>query len=64
MPGHNVKIPKVFPNAVEKGFAWILKARSFSSESLEKDFLLKALNFFQDCPIKQSTEVETPEAHG
>jgi len=63
-PDHNKKFPKVFSNRVEKGFAWNLKARSFSSESLEKDFLPQALNFFQDCPITHTTEVETPGAHG
>ncbi|MBN9358549.1 hypothetical protein ACIPLR_03910 [Herbaspirillum huttiense] len=39
--GRNSNFPKVFGIAVEKGFAWSFKARSFSSESLEKDFLQK-----------------------
>jgi len=50
--GFNKDFPKVFSIGVEKGFACSFKARSFSSESLERDFFRESPKLFPRLPDK------------
>ncbi|ADJ63571.1 hypothetical protein Hsero_2071 [Herbaspirillum seropedicae SmR1] len=55
---------KFFRLPSKKDLLGVSKHAVLVRKVLKKIFLRKTLNFFQDCPIKQSTEVETPGAHG